>query len=246
MPSEVVTYRSTDGVAIITINRPEKRNALNEEVGEGLRAAWVRFNQSDDRVAILTGAGDKGFSAGADLDAPPEIWRFTPGIGVEVEKPIIAAVDGWCVGGAMVLVLFCDLCVATENARFVYPEAKVGLSGGLISAIVARIPQKVAMELILLGEPMSAQRAYEVGFVNKVVPPDQHIEGAMDYAEKLKANAPLVLAMLKRFTGRVLPKGPTELAGIARREAEVLSKSRDFQEGVASFREKRPPSFTGE
>jgi enoyl-CoA hydratase/carnithine racemase len=246
MSSDIVSYRSVDGVAVITIERPEKRNALNAEVGEGLLAAWGRFNESEDRAAILTGGGGGGFSAGADLEAPPEIWRFTPGIGIDVEKPIIAAVDGWCVGGALVLVQFCDLCVATEDARFIYPEAKVGLSGGLISSLVARIPHKVAMELVLLGEPMSAQRAYEVGLVNKVVPPGQHMDAAHAYAAKLKANAPLVLAMLKRFTGRVLPKGPTELAGIARREAEILTQSRDFAEGVASFREKRPPEFKGE
>jgi enoyl-CoA hydratase/carnithine racemase len=238
MSGEIVTYRSTDRVAVVTINRPEKRNALNDEVGEGLRAAWLRLNQSDDLVAILTGGGGAGFSAGADLEAPPEIWRFTPGIGVEVEKPIIAAVDGWCVGGGVVLVQFCDLCVATEDARFLYPEAKVGLSGGLI-------PHKIAMELVLLGEEMSAQRAYEAGLVNKVVAPGQHVEAAMAYADKLRANAPLVLAMLKRFSASVLPKGPTELAGIARRDAEVVSLSRDFEEGVASFREKRPPDFTG-
>ncbi len=133
MSSEaVVTYRSRDRIAIITINRPEKRNVLTHEVGEGLRAAWLRLNEADDRVGVLTGAGDKAFSAGADLGDPPEVWRFTPGIGVAVEKPIIAAVDGWCIGGAVVLVQFCDLCVATERARFCYPEAKVGLSGGLI------------------------------------------------------------------------------------------------------------------
>ena len=245
MPAEAVTYESMDGIAVVTINRPDKLNALNEDVGKGLHAAWRRLNESDDRVAILTGAGDKAFSAGADLEAPPEIWRFTPGIGVEVEKPIVAAVGGWCIGGGVVLVQFCDLCVASEDARFSYPEPRIGFSGGLISSIVARIPHKAAMELILLGEEMSARRAYEVGLVNKVVPPGEHIDAAMEYAEKLKANAPLVLAMLKRFTGRVLPKGPTELAGIARRDADRVMHSEDFDEGVASFREKRPPKFTG-
>ncbi len=241
-----VTYRSRDRIAIITINRPEKRTVLTHEVGEGLRAAWLRLNEADDRVAVLTGAGDKAFSAGADLDDPPEVWRFTPGIGVAVEKPIIAAVDGWCIGGAVVLVQVCDLCVATERARFSYPEAKVGLSGGLISSLVTRMPHKVAMEFILLGEEMSAQRAYEVGFVNKIVPPGEHLEAALAYAEKLKANAPLVLAMLKRFTAQTLPKGPTELAGIARRDADlVVRQSEDFKEGVAAFRERRPPKFVG-
>ena len=243
---ELVIYESRDRIAVITINRPEKRNALTVEIGEGLRAAWQRLNESDDRVAILTGAGDKAFSAGVDLNGPPEIWRFAPGVGVEVEKPIIAAVDGWCIGGAVVLVQFCDLCVATERARFSYPEAKVGFSGGLISSIVARMPHKVAMEFILLGEELSAQRAYEVGFVNKVVPPGEHLDAAMVYAEKLKANAPLVLAMLKRFTAATLPKGPMELAGIGRREVDLtVMQSEDLKEGVAAFKEKRPPTFVG-
>ncbi len=244
MPSDVVTYQSIDGVALITLNRPDKLNALNHDLGKALRAAWHRFNDSDDRVAVLNGAG-KAFTAGADLSGLPEIWPFTPGIGVEVEKPIIAAVHGWCVGGGVVLVQFADLCVATEDARFSYPEAKVGFSGGLISSIVARMPHKLAMEFILVGEPMSAQRAYEAGFVNKVVPPGKHLEAAMEYADKLKANAPLVLALLKRFTARVLPKGPSEIAGIARRQVEVVDLSQDFQEGLAGIGEKRAPKFTG-
>ena len=94
MPGELVTYQSVDDVAVITINRPDKLNALNKDVGDELRAAWERLNDGDDRVAILTGAGDRAFSVGADLEAPPDIWPFAPGIGVEVEKPIIAAISG--------------------------------------------------------------------------------------------------------------------------------------------------------
>ena len=114
------------------------------------------------------------------------MWRFSPGAGVEVEKPIIAAVDGWCIGGGVVLVQYCDLCVASDRAVFRYPEAKVGYSGGMIASIVARMPHKVAMELILLGEDMSAGRAYDVGFVNRVVPAAELMDAAMGYAETLK------------------------------------------------------------
>lgn len=240
-----VTYESNRKIAVITMNRPEKHNALNVDIEEGLRAAWLRFRESDDRVAILTGAGEKAFSAGADLNNPPQIWRFVPGVGVELEKPVIAAVNGICIGGAVVLVQFADLCVAGDNAVFSYPEAKVALCGGLISSIAARIPHKMAMEMILLGENISAQRAYEFGLVNKVVPQAQVMEAAMEYAETLAENAPLVLTMLKRFVGRVIPKGPTELAGIGRRDVDVVLDSEDAKEGVAGFREKRKPNYVG-
>jgi enoyl-CoA hydratase len=243
--SDLVLYESRDDIAVITLNRPEKLNALSVALGEELRAAWQRFQASGDRVAVLTGSGQKAFTAGADLDQPPEIWRFTPGIGVHVDKPVIAAVNGWCVGGGVVLVQFCDLCVVGEGARFTYPEAKVGISGGLITSIAARMPHKIAMEFILACGDLTAQRAYEVGFVNKVVAPDQVMDEAMAYAEQLKGYAPMVLSMLKRFVGEMMPKGPSEQAGIARRDTEAILDSSDFREGVAAFNEKRPPDFKG-
>ncbi|MGE0718328.1 MAG: enoyl-CoA hydratase/isomerase family protein [Alphaproteobacteria bacterium] len=242
---DAVLYQSRDRVATITINRPAKANALNQAVADGLAAAFRRLNTSDDRVGIVTGAGAKAFSGGADLDAPPELRRFMPGVGIEVEKPLIAAVSGWCVGGAVVIVQMCDLCVATEGARFIYPEAKLGFTGGLISSLAARIPHKIAMEFILLGETLTAQRAYEAGFVNRVVPEGQHIAAAEEWATKLAGMAPMVLTTLKRFAGEVLPKGPTERAGRALRETEAVWASDDFREGLAAFREKRPPSYDG-
>ncbi len=245
MSTELVTYESKDDIAIITLNRPEKLNALSVDLGEELRAAWQRFQSEDDRVAILASSTPRAFTVGADLTHPPEIWRFTPSVGVEVDKPIIAAVDGYCVGGGVVLVQFCDLCVAADSAKFSYPEAKVGVSGGLISSLAARIPHKVAMEFVLVTDEMSAQRAYEVGMVNKVVPADQLMDAAMEYAVKLKAHAPMVLSLLKRFVGEVIAKGPSERAGIARRDTEAVLDSDDKVEGIASFKEKRPPKFTG-
>jgi enoyl-CoA hydratase/carnithine racemase len=245
MPSDVVTYESRDRIAVITVNRPEKMNAFNPEVGEGFNAAWRRLNESDDRVAIVTGAGERAFSAGADVGNPAENWSFMPGVGVEMRKPLIAAVNGWCIGIAVVLVQFCDLCVMREDAKFSYPEAQLGFCGGLISSIVARMPHKVAMELILVGEPMTARRAYEVGFVNKVVPAGQVMAEAMAYARILANNAPLVAELLKHFSGQCLPKGPAELSGIARMELARVADSADQQEGRAAFRDKRKPVFTG-
>lgn len=245
--SDVVTYESKDRIAVITINRPERMNAINADVELGLAAAWRRLNDSDDLVAVLTGAGDKAFSVGKDLkyEAAPDYRRFTPGFDIVVRKPIVAAVGGWCIGGAITLVQMADLCVASENARFSYPEPKLGFAGGLIASIVARMPHKVAMELILLGEELSAERAYQVGFVNKLVPQGQHLDAAMVYAQRLAANAPMVVEMLKDFAQQVLPKSPMEHASHAMREVERVMASADRQEGMASLKEKRTPTYKG-
>ena len=180
MAHNTVSYESRNQVAIITINRPEKLNAISPVVGEALRSALQRLNDSDDGAGIITGAGERAFSAGADLDDSTEMYPFIPGVGITVDKPIVAAVNGLCIGGALVLVQFCDLAVMAEDAWFSYPEAKIGFTGGLITSLAARIPHKIAVELILVGDQMSAQRAYEVGLVNRVVPREQLMETAME------------------------------------------------------------------
>ncbi len=245
--TEAVTYESRNRVAIITINRPKQMNAIDDQVEIDLAKAWHRFNESDDRVGILTGAGDKAFSAGRDRDAQgvPEYRKFAPSVDITVEKPLIAAVAGWCIGGALTLVQMCDLCIATEDAKFSYPEAKLGFAGGLVVGLAVRIPHKVAMELMLLGEPIDAQRAYQIGFVNRLVPPGQHLVEALKMAEKLASNAPLVLGMLKHFVSETLPKGPIERAAEAARVTDVVFGSEDYREGKTSMREKRAPKFTG-
>jgi enoyl-CoA hydratase len=245
MNATVVTYESRDGVAIITMNRPEKKNAINNDLAYGLRDALLRFNDSSDAVAILTGAG-ADFTGGADIKGPPDdLAVCVPGVGVEVSKPLIAAVSGWAVGGGLVLVQMCDLCVADDTARFWYPEAKIGISGAQIASLVARIPHKVAMEIMLACEPIGAERAYQVGLVNRVTPRGKLLEGAMYYAEKIRDCSPLVLALLRRFVAEVLPKGPSEQAAIARLQLARVRSSADAKEGVAAFKEKRRPRFTG-
>ena len=245
----LVTYESRDRIALITLNRPEKMNALsNGMVGE-IREAMIRYRDSDDQCAIVRGAGDKAFSVGADITDPPrdpELWECMPGVGVDVDKPLIAAVHGHCVGGAYVLVGLCDLAVAAEDANFFYPEAQLGFCGGLIASTAGRIPYKIAMEFMLTGKRFDANRAYEVGMVNKIVPAGQHVEGAMEYARILADSAPLVVGMLKRFVREtVVPKGPAELAGLARRDLLAVTRSDDQKEGGRAFREKRKPQFRG-
>ena len=244
--TELVTYTSHDRVATITINRADRMNALNEEVILGLQAAWRRLENSDDRVAVLTAAGDKAFSVGADVkDAPKEMWQGVPSIGTQTSKPVIAAVKGWCIGGSYVIVQMCDLVVAADNTRFKYPEAQLGFTGGLIASAVARIPHKVAMEFMLLGEDFNAHRALAAGMVNKVVPTGEEEEQAHAWANILAKSAPLVVQGLKEFSMATLNKSPAEAGAIARDQLLDIKFSDDGAEGRKAFGEKRTPQFTG-
>jgi len=242
-----IRYEAAEGIALITIDRPAKRNALTSAMCADLYAAWQRFAASDDvRVAILAAAGDDIFTAGADLnDPPPQFWQAVPNIGVPVSKPIITAVSGPVIGAGVVIVAMSDLCVASETARFIYPEAKVGIALGLVSSITPRIPQKVAMELMLLGEPIDAARAYQVGMVNRVVPAGKQVEAARDMARVIAANAPLVVGMLKDMAIETLPRGSTEAMYRNQRAINRVLQSEDAKEGPLAFREKRAPQFRG-
>ena len=151
MPADIVIYESKNNIATITLNRPEKLNAIDDDMWGALEATWHRFNNSDDRVGIITGAGEKAFCVGADLENPSkDVWRALPGHIVDVEKPVIAAVFGHCLGGGVGFVQFSDLCVAAEDTSFAFPEARVGWAIGGASSLVARIPHKIAMELMLI------------------------------------------------------------------------------------------------
>ena len=245
MTSSVVNYESRDGIAIITLNRPEKRNAINNDVALQLRVALERLNDSDDRVGVLTHAGAH-FTGGADIKGPPEDFPgCVPNVGVMMQKPLVAAVGGWVVGGGVVIVQMCDLCVAADDAKFMFPEAKVGFTGAAIAGLAARIPHKVAMELMLVGNEMSAERMYQVGLVNRLVESGKQLDAAMEYARQLADNAPMVLSVLRDYVSRVIPKGPSELAAQGRATIQRIRQSTDAKEGISSFKEKRKPRFTG-
>lgn len=233
-------------VSLFTINRPSRKNAISKSVALELEAGFAEFDQSDQRVAVITGAGNDAFSSGADVTDLPELWRCIPGSGITTEKPIIAATAGWVVGGALVLAMMCDLLVAADNTRFSYPEAKLGFTGGMISGLAARIPHKAAMDLIMLGRPMGAERAYQVGLAHEVAETGKQVEVALAQAETLANYAPLVLSTLKRFINQhVLPKGPSELLWEAKRQLNMVNESEDTKEGMKAFMEKRAPVYKG-
>lgn len=241
-----VEIRHEGKVTIFTINRPDRLNAINKAVAEELQRGFAEFDASDQRVAVLTGAGDRAFTSGADVNDLPELWRCVPTVGIDTQKPIICAVDGWCVGGGLVMAATADLCVATERARFSYPEGRLGLTGGIIAALAARIPHKMAMELMLLGRVASGQRAYEMGLVNEVAPDGKHLEVAMGMAEEMAGMAPMVLETLKSMVNdHMLPKSPAEQMALTQATLGAVRDSADLQEGLAAYREKRKPNFTG-
>jgi enoyl-CoA hydratase len=245
--SNITVENYDDGVTLLTIDRPEKRNAICSKTAIELQNAFAEFDASEQRVAVLTGRGDVAFTAGADVNDVPELWRCIPTAGVATEKPVIGAVGGWCVGGGVVLAAMCDLLVVAENAKFSYPEAKLGLTHGMIATLAGRVPHKVAMEIILLGTTLEAKRAYDVGFVNRVVPTGQQVQAALEMARELAVMAPLVLKTLKRFVvDSVLPLSPSEQFARSKRQLEIVANSEDFQEGLKAYQEKRRPVFKGQ
>ena len=252
MPGTVL-YSRDGHVATITYNRPEALNAINGELRQDLNAAWVQFRDDQDAwVAIVTGAG-RAFSAGADLrdNARPQgatHWE-TPSMtslesGLEVWKPVIAAVNGYCLGFALTLVASCDFVIASERAEFGFPEVRIGVP--TIQGAV-RMPKMVgwqnAMELLLIGERVNAQRAKEMGLVMKVVEHDRLMDEARALADRLCQSAPLAVRATKEVAWRGQDMPFVEAIRFGETMRRVAGATEDAREGMTAAREKRPPTW---
>ena len=243
-----VAYKAEGPIARITINRPESHNAFNDGMVDELLQAWRRFEAGPERVAVVDGGSSRHYTVGADLkNMPQDVWKGVPGVAASVSKPVIAAVHGCCVGVGMALVQAADLCIASEDTQLIYAEPRVGLAYGLISGLAARIPHKLAMEVMLRGQPVDASRAERMGLVNQVVPNGQQVAVAMEWALGIAEAAPMVVRWLKESVDHhVLPVGPTAEALRTMTRVQQMIDSRDFAEGRAAFVERRKPRFTGE
>jgi enoyl-CoA hydratase len=242
---------------ILTINRPEARNAINGAVSRAFTAAFDELDGDDECwVVIVTGSGDKAFSAGMDLKAftageAGDIMGAKGGFGGiaqrEFPKPIIAAVNGSALAGGCEIMLSCDLVVAVEEAKFGIPEVKRGLiaGAGALFRLPKRIPPTIAMELALTGEPIDARRALELGLINRVVPADRLMDEALALAGTIAENAPLAVRVSKRVMKEA--SGLTDAEGWAVNNAAVpeVFGSADAREGPIAFAEKRKPNWTG-
>jgi enoyl-CoA hydratase len=244
----------SDGIAIITINREEQRNALSREVREGLRSAWERFEADDAlKIAILTGSGEKAFCAGGDLKemvdtglkVPPRDMFPVPYENISLSKPTIAAVNGVAFAGGWMIAQACDLCVASTSAKFAITEVKVGRGSPWAAPLIHMIPQRIYMEIVLTGRPITAQRAYEIGLVNRLAEPGQALAVALDLAAEVLEGAPLSVK-----AARETVMLSTEMGRAAALEAgwaahEECYNSEDAQEGPRAFAEKRKPQWRG-
>jgi enoyl-CoA hydratase/carnithine racemase len=260
-----IAYEKHGAVRLITINRADKMNSLDFAANEALIDIWRTFDQDDDaRVAVITGAGDKAFCAGADLKtytlnfaqaAAPEFRsKYTngPGFGgitrnLDIDKPILAAVNGFAISGGFELALACDMRFCSDNAEFALQDAKWGFhacDGGLI-----RLPQIVgmghAMEMILSGERVDAEHAFRIGLVNRIYPQAELLSKTMDYAQMLATRAPLSHRFAKEVVRRSMGMHMSEALQWESRSFRDVAFSEDLQEGLASFKERRPATFKG-
>jgi enoyl-CoA hydratase len=250
-----VRYEVSGAVAIVTINRPEKRNALNLAACEALQDSWQRI-ESDPavRAGIVTGAGDKAFCAGFDIteknvDGRPTTEDFTPRPGTNpvTGKPLIAAVNGLAMAAGMALVEACDLCVAADHAWFSLPEVRLGIGLEPFVQSLWTLPQRVLFELLVTGDRLSAERAHQLGFVNRLASADELMETALGLARTIADNAPLVVRASKAMIyGGQRAMGMDQALMAADDAFGPVSGSADAQEGYRAWMEKRRPVWQAE
>jgi enoyl-CoA hydratase/carnithine racemase len=252
MSDAVLFDARDDGIAVITLNRPDARNALGKDIRAGLFAAWDRFERDPKlRIAILTGSGDKAFCAGGDLKemverkltVPPRDMFPVPGDNIELTKPTIAAVNGVAFAGGWMIAQACDLCVASTRAQFAITEVKVGRGSPWAAPLIHMIPQRIFMEIVLTGKPISAQRAYEIGLVNRLVAPDELMQAALALATEILDGAPLSVKAARETVMLSTEMGRSAALQAARAASETMYRSEDAQEGPKAFAEKRRPQW---
>jgi len=251
--SDPVLTEVRGNILIVTLNRPEAKNAANKALAEGVAAAMDRLDSDNDlRVGIITGAGGtfcsgmdlKGFLAGEAPQIPGK--GFAGLTEAPPAKPLIAAVDGYALAGGFEIALACDLIVANKDSKFGIPEVKRGLAaaaGGLVR-LPRQIPQRLAMELALTGEFVSAQRAYEMGLINRIVD-GVALEGALQLAEAISANGPLAVAASKQVIREQQDWSQAEQWKNHYALTAKVFTSSDAREGAAAFAQKRAPNWTG-
>jgi enoyl-CoA hydratase/carnithine racemase len=251
-------YEKKDRIAYITLNRPEALNALDPDTMKELSQALIDFrDDSQLLVAIITGAGERGFCAGADIktmlpwlaEMRGEWWRFPPTImrGLELWKPLIAAVNGLALGGGFELVLACDIRIAAENAAFGVPEVTLGLIPGWggTQRIPRNLPWAIAAQLLFTGKRIDAQEAYRLGLVNKVVPLPELLPTATEWAQQLCQLPPLAVRAAKEAMTRGMQMSLEEGLSLEQKLEDYLFTTEDAQEGQRAFLEKRKPEFKG-
>ncbi|MGI8921189.1 MAG: crotonase/enoyl-CoA hydratase family protein [Solirubrobacteraceae bacterium] len=241
-------------VALITINRPDQRNAVNAAVAQGIAAALDELDaEAELSVGVLTGAG-KGFCAGMDLKAfvtGERPWAGDRGFaGItqrSSDKPLIAAVEGFAVAGGLEIALSCDLLVAAQGAKLGVPEVKRSLvaAGGALLRLPRALPRNLAMELALTGDPIDAERAYELGMVNRLAAPGEAVQAALELAESIAANGPLALAATKRILTEASDWPDAEFFERQGGIVGAVMASEDAREGATAFAERRAPVWQG-
>ena len=254
-----IDFQVDDHVALITINRPERRNALDEEHYRELSYAWIRVrDDANIRSAIITGVGDRAFCAGADIKSLltnptpfSEMWLTQKdqiiNRGLEVWKPVIAAVNGACVGGGMCMLLATDIRIAVPSATFALAEVKRGLvpGNGATQRILSQLPYAIAMEVMLTGDPIDAETAAHWGLINRIVPAEKLMDTASGYARRIGQNAPLAVQAAKELAIRARDMDLNTGLRMELVMNRMLWETQDLKEGAAAFAEKRPARFQG-